>query len=187
VRTLVTRLLTYPVENTVPRIIDLREPIMAAGMSMQTDTKRIYRDVPRLAKRYHDYKRSHDIPDCKTPWAFVAVSRGYDEEALTFTYAIGDVVTSFANLPSDLETLEIPAMTYAVVSVRPRSKFAWGFAIADVKRYVYRTWLPNSGYQQGRVIDDFEYHDERSTRKRQPQIDLYICLRRKDSPQSEGG
>ena len=186
-RALFTRLLAYPIEGTAPRIVHLREPIRAAGMSMETNVNTIYRDVPRLGKLYRDYKASHAIPDRKEPWAFVALSRGFDGRTGTFTYALGDVITSFANLPSGIEALEIPPMTYAVFPVRPRNRFGWPFAIAGAKRYIYETWLPTSAYQLGRLIDDFEYHDERSTRRRQPEIDLYICIAPKGAHGSQAG
>jgi predicted transcriptional regulator YdeE len=52
-------------------------------------------------------------------------------------------------------------------------------AIGNVKRYAYTVWLPNSGYELAGTIDDFEYHDERSTRKNDPEIDLYVAIRQK--------
>ena len=175
-RAFLARFLDNRIDETSLKIVNLSAPIWAAGMSMQTDMRRVYRDVPRLGKRYRVYKEHHEVPDRKDPWAFVAVSRQFNQETGTFIYAIGDVVTSLANLPLGLEAIEIPAMTYAALPVRPKNKFAWGFAIASVKRFAYETWLPNSMYQPGRVIDDFELHDERSTRAKSPEIDLYVCV-----------
>ena len=37
--------------------------------------------------------------------------------------------------------------------------------------------MPKSGYEPAGVIDDFEYHDERGTRKRNPEIDLYVAIK----------
>jgi len=52
--------------------------------------------------------------------------------------------------------------------------------IVDAKRYAYTVWLPDSGYEPAGTIDDFEYHDERSTRRKDPEIDLYVAIREKD-------
>lgn len=186
-RALLTRLLTYPLDRTSLRIVDLTAPIYAAGISMETDVRGVYRDVPRLGRRYRDYKKSHEIPNRKDPWAFVAVSREFDQETGTFRYAIGDVVTSLADLPSDLEAIEIPAMTYAVLPVRPKNRLAWGIAIASAKEHVYGTWLPDSMYQPGQVIDDFELHDERSTRPKDPEIDLYVCVVPRNTDNADAG
>jgi AraC family transcriptional regulator len=78
-----------------------------------------------------------------------------------------------------MSAFEIPAITYAVFPVRPKNKRGWGMAIANAKGYAYTTWLPKSGYEPAGVIDDFEYHDERSTRERSPEIDLYVAIKRK--------
>lgn len=182
---LIARMLAHPIEGSAPTITEIAHPILVAGMSMSTDVRRIYRDVPKLAKRFEAFKQAHKVPNRREPWGFAAVSRGFDKATGGFSYALGDVVTSFENLPQGLEAIEIPAMTYAVFQVRPRSRFGWGVAIARAKAYAYDTWLPDSGYQPGRLIDDFEYHDDRSTRARDPEIDLHICIRRREGPPPE--
>jgi predicted transcriptional regulator YdeE len=184
---LLASLFARPVEGTTPKIVVLSEPIKVAAMSMKTDTKRIYRDVPRLASQYRRFKRDCEIPNRKDPWAFAAVSRDYDEKTGAFSYSLGDVVTDFEDLPPGLLAMEIPPAKYAVFTVRPRNRFGWGTAIGSTKRYAYETWLPGSEFEQGRIIDDFEYHDERSTRAKNPEIDLYICVRDRISPRSAAG
>jgi predicted transcriptional regulator YdeE len=76
-------------------------------------------------------------------------------------------------------TFTIPAITYAAFPVRTGSRLGWAFVIPDVKRYAYTVWLPDSGYEAAGVIDDFEYHDERSTRKRDPEIDLCVAIKKR--------
>jgi predicted transcriptional regulator YdeE len=173
----VTGLFAHRVEGTEPRIVELEVPIQIVGLSVQTDTKRVYRDVSRLGRQLEAYKQGHDIPNTVEPWSFAAVSSGFDPEPGSFTYSMGDVVSSLDEVPSDLAGLEIPAGTYAVFPVRPKNRLGWGFAIGHVKRYAYSTWLPRSGYEPARTIDDFEYHDERSKRKKDPEIDLYVALK----------
>lgn len=179
---LLSRFFIHSIEGTQPRIVRLDEPIRVAAMSVATDTKRIYRDVPKLAGRYEEYKELHGIPNRTDPWAFVAVSLEFDEGTGSFTYMLGDVVNSFEGLPSELRAFEIPVHRYAVFPIRPKNRFGWGFAIGSAKEYAYKRWLPSSEYEQGRVIDDFEYHDARSARRRGPEIDLYVCIKRKSGP-----
>jgi predicted transcriptional regulator YdeE len=162
-----------------PRVVVLEQPIKIMGMGIETDVRSVYRDVPRLGKRFERYKKAHDIPNKKEPWAFAAVSKDFDEVAQTFLYIMGDVVTSFDQVPSDLTAFEIPAGTYAVFSVQPKNRFGWAVGIVNAKRYAYETWLPASGYEPAGTIDDFEYHDERSTRKKNPEIELYVAIKRK--------
>jgi predicted transcriptional regulator YdeE len=184
---LLSRVFVHPIEGTAPRIVELTEEILVAGMSMETNIKSIYRDVPRLAKQHETFKENSPVPNRKEPWAFVAVSLDYDEATGTFTYLVGDVVTSFDGLPSGLLPFKIPSMTYAVFPIRPRNRFGWGIAIGSAKEYAYGTWMKISEHEQGRVIDDFEYHDERSIRKRDPEIDLYVCIQPRKEPIKEAG
>lgn len=148
-------------------------------MTIHTDIRRIYRDVPALGKQFRKYKKAYDIPNTKRPWAFAAVSKGFDKASGTFSYIMGDVVTRIDTIPSGLVAFEIPAQKYVVFPVRPKSRWRWGIAIANTKRYAYTEWLPNSQYKPAGEIDDFEYHDERSVRKRDPEIDLYVAIREK--------
>jgi len=162
-----------------PRIVDLEQPITIIGMSVDTTLKRIYRDVPALGRQFRALKAVHPIPNRKQPWAFAAVSRDYDPTTGAMTYMMGEVVTSAAEVPEGMQAFEIPAITFAVFPVRPKVRAGWPLAIANAKGYAYTSWLPRSGYEPAGVIDDFEYHDERSERKRDPEIDLYVAVRRK--------
>ena len=179
IKKIITSFFAYNIKDTKPRIIDLDQPIKIVGMAVDTDVKNIYRDVPRLGKRFVNYKKENEIPNKKHPWVFTAVSKDFDEDRQTFTYIIGDVVTSFADIPTGLITFEIPALTYAVFPIRPKNRLGWGIAIGAAKKFVYTNWLPNSGYQSAGLIDDFEYHNERSISKRNPEIDLYVAIKAK--------
>jgi predicted transcriptional regulator YdeE len=175
---LLVSLFTYPIEGVEPRIVTLDQPIRIAGMALQTNITRIYTDLPALGKRYRDHKKQHPIRNLKVPWAFAAVSKDFDPQTGAMSYIMGDVVTD-AGETEGLVTFTIPAITYAVFPVRPRNQLGWAFAIPDAKRYAYTVWLPNSEYQAAGVIDDFEYHDERSTRKKDPEIDLYVAVKKR--------
>ncbi|MBN1429832.1 MAG: GyrI-like domain-containing protein [Anaerolineae bacterium] len=176
---ILTWLFAHDIDGTQPHIVDLEQPIQIIGMTVDTGMKNVYRDVPSLGKQFRKYKQVTEIPNKKQPWAFAAVSKGYDREKGTFSYTMGDVVTSLEEIPAGLMSLEIPAIKYAVFPVRPKNRFGWPIAIGNTKRYAYDIWLPNSGYEPAGVVDDFEYHDERSVRKGNPEIDLYVAIREK--------
>jgi predicted transcriptional regulator YdeE len=162
-----------------PQIIDLKEPIKIIGLKVDTDVTRIYHDAQQLVEQFERYKKANEIPNKRQPWAFAAVSKDFDEEKKTFSYLIGDVVTSLEEIPQGLIPFEIPAIKYAVFPIRPKSEFAWGEAIASIKKYAYTEWLPNSKYELAKIIDDVEYHDERSLRKENPESDLYVAVKEK--------
>ena len=171
------RLLVEDMTGFEPQILDMLAPITIIGMSVETTLKRIYRDVPALGRQFQALKRRHPIPNLQKPWGFAAVSRGFNPATGAMTYTMGDVVTAAEHVPEGMHAFEIPAVTYAVFPVRPRNRLAWGLAIANAKGYAYTAWMPGSGYEPAGLIDDFEYHDERSTRARLPAIDLYVAIK----------
>jgi len=179
-QSIVTGWFAHRIDGMQPRIAVLKQPLTIVGMAVDTDLKRIYRDVPALGGQYKKYKQTHEIPNRRQPWAFAAVSRNFDRTKGTFSYFLGDVVTNLDRIPAGLTSMEIPAIRYAVFPVRPKNRFGWGIAIAAAKRYIYNVWLPSSGYLPAGVIDDFEFHDGRSVRKSNPEIDLYVAIREKD-------
>lgn len=176
IQNVLMRLFAHKIDGTQPSIVDLEQSIKIVGMGVDTDMNRIYRDVPSLGKKFRRYKQTHEIPTKKQPWAFVAVSKDFNKETGAFSYIMGDVVTSLEEVPAGLLAFEIPAIKYAIFPVRPKNRFGWGLAIANTKRYAYNVWLADSEYEPAGVIDDFEYHDERSVRKSNPEIDLYVAI-----------
>jgi predicted transcriptional regulator YdeE len=175
-RTWLMRLLIHPMEGVSPRVVELREPILAVGLETETNTRTAFRDVAALGRRYRHLKAAHGLEYLKDPQVFVALSDGYDASSGAFTYRMGDVVSRVGRMPPGLEAFEVPALTYAVFPVRPRNRFGWGIAIAAAKSYAYIRWMPTSGYRPAGIVDDFEYHDERSRRRRRPEIDLYVAV-----------
>ncbi len=75
---------------------------------------------------------------------------------------------------------EIPPLTYAVFTIRPKSRFAWGISIGRMKKYIYTEWITNSKYEpDNEIIGDFELHDKRSEQKN-PEIDLFVAVKEKN-------
>lgn len=173
------RFFAHDITTVTPRIVDLEGPIWIVGMGVDTSLKTVYRDIPALGKQFATYKKTHEIPNKRQPWGFAAVSQGTDQEKGEFTYFMGDRVTTLEHVPAGLTAFEIPAAKYAVFPIRPKNSLGWPVAIASAKRYIYGTWLPNSIYEPAGVIDDFEYHDERSLRKGNLEIDLYVAIKEK--------
>lgn len=92
---------------------------------------------------------------------------------------MGDVVTNFDNIPDGLKSFEIQPDTYAVFTIKPKSRFAWGISKGRMKKYIYTEWIKNSRYElDNEVIGDFELHDEKS-QQQNPKIDLYIAIKEK--------
>lgn len=177
---LVAGLLFYfligPLEKSEPKLVTLKEPIKMIGVSTRTGMKTIFKDAAKLGQEYKQVKDQNLIPNKKTPWGFVAISKDF-QGMESWDYLMGDVVNTLDHVPAGLEPFEIPASTYAVFPIRPRSKFSWGLTIARMKKYIYTEWLPDSKYEADpSILGDFEYHDERSLGKK-PEIDLYVAIK----------
>jgi AraC family transcriptional regulator len=165
-------------EKVEPKIVHLNEPIKMIGVSTRTGMKTIFKDAGRLGQEYKKIKDANLIPNKKQPWGFVAVSKDF-QGMESWEYLMGDVVNCLDVLPEGCKSFEIPAMTYAVFPIRPKSKFSWGLTIGLTKKYIFSEWLPNSKYEaDSSILGDFEYHDERSL-ARNPEIDLYIAIKEK--------
>ena len=174
-RNILERLFAHDITSVEPRIVDLEEPIQIIGMGVDTDLKNVFRDIPSLGRQFAKHK--HVIPNKKEPWGFAAVSKGLDQAKGTFRYFMGDQVTTLEQVTDGLKALEIPALKYAVFPIRPKNPLGWPMAIASAKKYIYGTWLPNSCYEPAGPVNDFEYHDERSLRKGNAEIDLYVAIK----------
>jgi AraC family transcriptional regulator len=167
-----------PFEKVEPKVVTLREPIKMIGVSTRTGMKTIFKDAAKLGQEYRKIKGQNLIKNKMEPWGFVAISKDF-QGTESWEYLMGDVVTSLDSVPPGLKSFEIPAMTYAVFPIRPKSKFAWGITIGLTKKYIYTEWLPKSRYEADNSnLGDFEYHDERSL-ARKPEIDLYVAIKEK--------
>jgi len=166
------------IDKKEPQIVKLDEPIKLIGLETNTNDKDIYKDVGRVASKFNEIKMNNPIPYLKHPWASINISKDYNVETKTFTYIVGDVVTQVDSIPDGLNYYEIPALTYAIFPIRPKSKIAWGITMGRMKRYIYTEWLPKSGYKTSENIGDFELHDDRSIGKN-PEINLYVALEEK--------
>ncbi len=163
------------IDKVEPQIVKLNEPIKLIGIEINTNDKDIYEDVGRAASTFNEIKKNKPIPYLKQPWASINISKDYNAEAKTFKYIVGDVVTQVDSIPDGLFYYNVPAITYAIFPVRPKSKIAWGITMGRMKRYIYAEWLPKSGYKTSEIIGDFELHDDRSLGKK-PEINLYVAL-----------
>jgi predicted transcriptional regulator YdeE len=164
-----------------PRIVTLEQPIWIAGLSMKTSLKRTTGELRRLSTRLEALIRKNPIPDLKEPPALTLVSKGFYKGLDKGTSIIGHVINSFHQIPGVYYVFEIPAITYALFTIRPPNRFSSGMALSRMRRYSYNDWLPSSEYEQAGIIDDFEYHDERSSREKNPEIDFYLAIRKKSS------
>lgn len=165
-----------------PAIVRMDKPIFAVGVGADTADKAIFKDAAALGKRFAEARREHPF-EALRPRLFVAATSGYDRGSGTYRYALGDAVASLDGQPAELERITLPAGTYAAFAVRPILGFLWGPAIGKAYGYIYGKWLPASAWAHdprvspdGRRIEHFEYHDERASRKRNPEMEIRLPI-----------
>ncbi|MFZ5939599.1 MAG: GyrI-like domain-containing protein [Bacteroidota bacterium] len=163
-----------------PEIVELNEPILVVGLPITTSDRDIYKDVSKVYSEFVRLKKENAISRLKEPWAAINISMDYDPGTGTFTYVAGEAVTAFEDLPEGLSGFEIPAGSYAVFPVRPKSRLAWGLEMGRMKRYIYTEWLPASGFRVPAEGVEFELHDSRSL-GRHPEISLYTGIVKKEA------
>ncbi len=168
------------IDKSEPKIVKLDKPIHIIGLEINTNDKDIYKDVGKVASDFNDIINKNPIPNKKEPWARLNVSKDYNKEKGTFKYIIGDVVTMIDSVPNGLQSYEIPALTFAIFRIQPKSNIAWGITMGRMKRFIYTEWLPKSEYKPSDILGDFELHDDRSLGKN-PEINLYVALKEKYS------
>jgi len=166
------------IDKSEPKIVKLDKPIQIIGLEINTNDKDIYKDVGKVASDLNDIINKNPIANKKEPWARLNVSKDYNKEKGTFKYIIGDVVTKIDSIPNGLQSYEIPALTFAIFRIQPKSKIAWGITMGRMKRFIYTEWLPKSDYKPSDIFGDFELHDDRSLGKN-PEINLYVALKEK--------
>ncbi len=159
-----------------PEIVEFDESIKAVGISVDTDSKNANKDISKLGKEFAHIKAN--IVHKDQPWRFIAASKNFNRKTGTFTYFMGDVVTSFEGQPEDLEQYEVPKIMYAKLTIKPKNKLSWGLEIIKMKKYFYSEWLPKSKYKQAKTVDEIEMHDDRS-RAKKPEMDMYFAIKKK--------
>ncbi len=161
-----------------PGIVSLKDPIKMIGVSIRTTQKTIFKDAVTLGNEYRKVKEQGIILNKKTPWQFVAISKDFIGDE-SWEYLMGDVVTDLDSIPAALTSFEIPPITYAVFTIKPKSRFAWAVSTGRIKKYIYTEWIKDSEYElDNKVIGDFELHDKRSEQQN-PEIDLYVAVKKK--------
>lgn len=93
----------------------------------------------------------------------------------SFRYVAGCQVAPDAPVPEGMIAIEVPAATYVVVTQRGvLSDEQHGLCAA--LNYVYREWLPQSGYQRA-ATPDLEWYDERFDSGREDsEMDVYTPI-----------
>lgn len=119
-------------------------------------------------------RRFHEVPGKICPSVKLGVC-GDVQEDNSFRYVAGFQVEADAPVPDGMTIFDVPAATYVVVTQRgvlSDEQHGLGAAL----NYVYREWLPQSGYQRA-ATPDLEWYDERfHFGQEDSEMDVYIPI-----------
>ena len=125
-------------------------------------------EIPALWDKF--VPRMGEIPHPATERVSYGLMGRFDQATGMFDYMAGNPVTQVDQLPAGMSRWDISTHTYAVLETTlPK--------IGEAMDYVYRTWLPASGYQ---AVDapSFERYGEAFSPEN-PVLDIYVPMQKK--------
>lgn len=160
-------------ENLVGPKIVCRNALMVIGIELRTSKSEEidFKQIPMFWNKFFNSKLGDKIPNKVYPDTYLGYSCDFDEQA-NYTYLICSEVEDVTPTPKGMVTKIIPASRYATFEVKgpiPDN-------LINTWRYVYNTWLPNSGLE---LIDntDFEELNIHRIKKDIPEVTIYIPVR----------
>lgn len=160
-----------------PDFVEIDHEIIAAGLSIRTTFKTVFKDLPAVYNRYMDIKRKNPIQNLKSPWEYVSLSKNFDADK-SWDYFTGHVITGSDGQNKGLVQFSVPPGLYAVFHIKCKTKLLLGFKMGSSKRYIYDQWLPKSGYDFAGY--EYEYNNEEMWKESPYNIDLYVGIKKKD-------
>jgi len=154
-----------------PEIVQSKE-FTVVGLELKTTTEKgkNFREIPQF---WHDVLTEglmQSVPNKKHAESMLGICMDFQADG-SFSYVIGVEVINTDDVPITMVSRIIPAGTYAkFTAIGPLPH-----AIQDTVKYIYREWLPESGYCRADA-PDFELYDERVERGDQAEVDIYVPI-----------
>ncbi len=128
-------------------------------------------DIPEIWRGSFQNQIFSQIPNPLNPKITLGVYTNWDYEE-NFDFLVGTEVGDETVPPPDFVKYTLPPAKYMLFTIPGNSSekliYAW--------KYIYGTWLPNSGYDRG-DRDDFEVFDDRFQDPVNPLSDIYLSIR----------
>lgn len=130
--------------------------------------------IGELAGRFWSLGLANQIPHRKNPNVTLSVYTEYDSnEHGDYTYFIGEEVSSFENMPSDLQKLTIPASKYQKFTT-PSGKMPE--VVINAWQKIWKMTSDDFGGERA-YIADFEVYDQRAIDPMNTSLDIYIGMK----------
>lgn len=152
--------------------------IKVVGITARTNNKNEMHTstakIGELAGRFWSENIASRIPNRKNPGVTLSIYTDYDSnEHGDYTYFIGEEVNSFDKVPTDFQTLTIPATHYQKFTAGPGK-------MPDVVIAAWQQIWSLSAHALGgerAYIADFEVYDQRASDATHASLDIYIGIK----------
>jgi predicted transcriptional regulator YdeE len=130
--------------------------------------------IGELASRFWSQNIAAQIVNRKNPDVTLSVYTNYDSnEYGDYTYFIGEEVSSFENIPTELEKLTIPAAQYQKLTT-PSGKMPE--VVMNAWQQIWKMSSDDFGGDRA-YIADFEVYDQRARDPSNTSLDIYIGIK----------
>ena len=165
-----------------PRIMEM-DPIYVLGHKRASEVKT--QDENAGAYWYQDKpKHGHGHGHMEADTVKIGLWLKEADEDGNLPYFFGRKTEEKTSPHECLSVVEIPGGTYAVFTTEPldvteeTGHQAFVEKIRETWKYIYRTWMDNSGYVFDENGYDFEYYDTRCADKKACCMDIYVAVKK---------
>lgn len=154
-----------------------KQEIKLVGLTARTNNKNeMNPQTPKigaLAGCFWSQNIADQISNRKNPSVTLSVYTEYDSnEHGDYTYFIGEEVSSFENVPADLQKLTIPATKYQKFTT-PAGKMPE--VVINAWQQIWKMSVNDFGGERA-YIADFEVYDRRASDPSNALVDIYIGI-----------
>lgn len=161
-----------------PKIIK-RPSFFLLGHGLKTNTKdgNNLKEIPRFWDNYMKKELCKTIPGKINPNQEYGLCYDFNPQTLDMCYMIGYEVKNLENIPEGMCGKEVPASLYVCFTTPKVLRKDFVTSIQETTKFIYREWLPQSGYQYNENGNDFEIYDERCFGDIDCQMDIFIPIK----------
>lgn len=158
--------------------VDKKSEIKLVGLTARTNNKNEMNPqtskIGELAGRFWGQQLANTIAHRKNPGVTYSVYTQYDSnEHGEYTYFIGEEVSSFDNIPSELQQLTIPAAKYQKFTTQSGKMPE---VVINAWQQIWQMSASDLGGERAYVAD-FEVYDQRAIDPANTSLDIYIGIK----------
>lgn len=162
-------------QKTETSLPELKLIALTCRTSLQYEMDPSSGKIPGMLQQYFGNQSAEKIPHRLKPGVTYCVYTNYESDYTgEYDYFVGEVVSSFENIPEGFSTLTIPAQHYVKITAGPGS----------MPQVCIQTWQeiwatsPQALGGERNYFADFEVYDERAAVPANTTLDIYVGIKR---------